>query len=88
MIESEEYIIRPFTAFEQADLAGLQAIILNQAYTQNGKGNGYSNNEIAAIHAFVANGGGFVILGNGGDGSYDLAMTWLTTSTVWRVFTE
>jgi hypothetical protein len=55
-------------SFEAGDLVGLDCLILNQPYQIN-DGSGYSESEIAAIHAFAGGGGGLVICGEGGSGS-------------------
>lgn len=62
------HTIVPISSFETADLVGLDALMLNQPYSQNNPA-GYSDSEISAIHAFVNGGGGLVVHGEGGVGS-------------------
>lgn len=66
-IASGGHNLIPLDSFEAGDLAGLDCLILNQPYTQNTSS--YSGSEIAAIHAFVAGGGGLMVHGEGGAGS-------------------
>lgn len=54
------------SSFESQNLAGLDALIVNQPYDQSGL---LSSSEISAIQSFVAAGGGLLVHGNGGTGS-------------------
>ncbi|MGD8500905.1 MAG: PEP-CTERM sorting domain-containing protein [Phycisphaerales bacterium] len=62
------HTIMPLSSFETADLAGLDTLVLNHAYSQNNPA-GYSASEISAIHVFVNGGGGLVVHAEGGYGS-------------------
>ena len=58
------HTIVPVASFDSASLAGIQALYLSQPYTQSGGGLGGA--EVADIQAFVANGGGLVLLADAG----------------------
>lgn len=64
------HTIVPVYSFETADLVGLESLMLKQPYSENSPA-GFSDSEIAAIHAFVNGGGGLVVHAEGGTGSED-----------------
>jgi hypothetical protein len=65
-IEGEGHTIVVLTSFTSADLDGLDAIILAQPSIGDASSDEYSGAELAAIHAFVAAGGGLLAHGEGG----------------------
>ncbi|MDA1017739.1 MAG: S8 family serine peptidase, partial [Planctomycetota bacterium] len=54
-------------SFNAADLAAVDALILNQSYSQNASA--YTTTEMAAIENFVIGGGGLMVHGDGGGGN-------------------
>jgi hypothetical protein len=66
-IVSAGHTIVPKASFNAGDLAGLDALILNQPYEQNSPA-GFSAGERTAIHEFVAEGGGLMVHAEGGRG--------------------
>lgn len=60
------HTIVPMTSFEAEDLAGLDALMISIAYSQNGAD--YSNGEMAAIQGFVNANGGLLVAGDNGTG--------------------
>ncbi len=66
-IASMGVTIVPLQSFTNADISGLDAIVLLQPYSQNGIG--FTSEEIPAIHDFVNTGGGLLVLADGGTGS-------------------
>jgi hypothetical protein len=65
-IEGEGHAIVALTSFTSADLEGIDALILAQPSIGDAASDEYSGEEIAAIHAFVAAGGGLLAHGEGG----------------------
>ncbi len=70
----EGHAIRPLFSFGERDLEGLGAIVLLQPYAQNAAP--YSEDDAAAIRAFVARGGGLLALGEAGSGGDELVPNW------------
>ena len=66
VVEGLGHTIVDLTSFGAADLVGLDAVFLVQPYSQNL--DEYTASEIDAVEAFVAAGGGLVVLADNGSG--------------------
>ena len=71
LLESLGAVLVTLVSFEAADLQGLDALFIAQPYTQN-DGDGYTASEIAAIQAFVQQGGSLLVHAEGGSGGDEL----------------
>lgn len=67
-IGNQGYSYAVKTSFNASDLSGLSALVLFQPYTFNSAAE-FTATEIAAIHNFVANGGGLFVIAEAGTGT-------------------
>lgn len=70
--------IRVMTAFDTADLSGLAAVFIQQPYT--GGGAALTSTEITALVTFVNQGGGLVVIADGGSGGDQANLNLLSTN--------